>query len=34
MPQPERVMKQMENLFDFKEKEIIHASGKAGIGIT
>lgn len=32
--QPERVMKQMEFLFDFKESEIIHASGKAGIGIT
>ncbi len=32
--QPERVMKQMESLFDFKEAEIIHASGKAGIGIT
>src|SRR3984885_10402162 len=31
--QPERVMKQMEILFDFKEREIIHASGKAGIGI-
>lgn len=31
--QPERVMRQMETLFDFKEKEIIHASGKAGIGI-
>jgi elongation factor 4 len=32
--QPERVMKQMETLFDFKESEIIHASGKAGIGIN
>lgn len=32
--QPERVMKQMEFLFDFKESEIIHASGKAGIGIN
>lgn len=32
--QPERVMKQMEYLFDFKEQEIIHASGKAGIGIN
>lgn len=32
--QPERVMKQMEYLFDFKEPEIIHASGKAGIGIN
>ena len=32
--QPERVKKQMETLFDFKEKEIIHASGKAGIGIN
>lgn len=31
--QNERVMKQMETLFDFKEQEIIHASGKAGIGI-
>ena len=31
--QPERVMKQMEALFDFKKEEIIHASGKAGIGI-
>ena len=32
--QPERVMRQMESLFDFKESEIIHASGKAGIGIN
>lgn len=32
--QPERVMKQMESLFDFKEEDIIHASGKSGIGIT
>lgn len=32
--QPERVMRQMETLFDFKHSEIIHASGKAGIGIT
>jgi translation factor GUF1, mitochondrial len=32
--QPERVMKQMEVLFDFKESEIIRASGKTGIGIT
>ncbi|GMU19628.1 MAG: elongation factor 4 [Candidatus Babeliales bacterium] len=32
--QPERVMRQMEFLFDFKESEIIHASGKAGIGIN
>lgn len=32
--QPERVMKQMETLFDFKESEIIPASGKAGIGIN
>ena len=32
--QPERVMKQMETLFDFKEAEIIHASGKAGIGVN
>lgn len=32
--QPERVKKQMESLFDFKEEDIIHASGKSGIGIT
>ena len=32
--QPERVIKQMSTLFDFKENEIIHASGKAGIGIN
>lgn len=32
--QPERVMRQMETLFDFKESEILHTSGKAGIGIT
>jgi elongation factor 4 len=31
--QVERVSRQMESLFDFKEKELIHASGKAGIGI-
>lgn len=32
--QIERVSKQMESLFDFKADEIIHASGKSGIGIT
>lgn len=30
---PERVIKEMEQLFDFKKEEIIKASGKAGIGI-
>ena len=32
--QPERIALQLEKLFDFKENEIIKASGKAGIGIT
>lgn len=31
--QPERIALQIEKLFDFKESEIIKASGKAGIGI-
>lgn len=31
--QVERVSKQMESLFDFPAQEIIHASGKTGIGI-
>ena len=31
--QPERIALQIEKLFDFKENEIIKASGKAGIGI-
>src|SRR5271155_2703967 len=31
--QPERIAQQIEKLFDFKENEIIKASGKAGIGI-
>ena len=31
--QVEKVTHQMESLFDFKASEIIHASGKAGIGI-
>jgi elongation factor 4 len=31
--QPERVIKQMEATFDFKPEEILHASGKSGIGI-
>lgn len=31
--QIDRVIKQMEMCFDFKKEEIIHASGKTGIGI-
>ncbi len=31
---PERISKEMEQLFDFKDQEIIKASAKSGIGVT
>ncbi|HEV2916911.1 MAG TPA: translation elongation factor 4 [Candidatus Babeliales bacterium] len=31
---PERVIGELQNLFDFKPTEVIYASGKTGIGIT